>query len=88
MINKLVLPLNQINDFLFCKAETVAYAAHCQQEEQLDRPVAGHTNICPGSIKKPVCNLFKVLTSLYDSISDLDTLISVLKHSKTGLYSI
>ena len=32
------------------KAETVAYAAHCQQEEALDRPVAGHTNICPSAI--------------------------------------
>ena len=32
------------------EAETVAYAAHCQQEESLDRPVAGHTNICPGAI--------------------------------------
>lgn len=32
------------------KAETVAYAAHCQQETELDRPVAGHTNICPGAI--------------------------------------
>jgi len=32
------------------EAETVAYAAHCQQETGLDRPVAGHTNICPKSI--------------------------------------
>jgi len=32
------------------EAETVAYAAHCQQEGGLDRPVAGHTNICPKSI--------------------------------------
>ena len=32
------------------EAETVAYAAHCQQEESLDRPVAGHTNICPQAI--------------------------------------
>ena len=39
---------------VFVKAETVAYAAHCQQEDELDRPVAGHTNICPGAIKKPV----------------------------------
>jgi len=31
-------------------AETVAYAAHCQQESKLDRPVAGHTNICPDAI--------------------------------------
>ena len=33
------------------EAETVAYGAHCQQEEGLDRPVAGHTNICPGAIR-------------------------------------
>jgi len=32
------------------EAETVAYAAHCQQEAKLDRPVAGHTNICPEAI--------------------------------------
>jgi len=32
------------------EAETVAYAAHCQQEVELDRPVAGHTNICPEAI--------------------------------------
>ena len=31
-------------------AATVAYAAHCQQEKALDRPIAGHTNICPDSI--------------------------------------
>ena len=36
------------------KAETVAYAAHCQQEESLDRPVAGHTNICPSAIRDSV----------------------------------
>ena len=32
------------------EAATVAYAAHCQQEKALDRPIAGHTNICPESI--------------------------------------
>ena len=32
------------------QASTVAYAAHCQQEAAFDRPVAGHMNICPGSI--------------------------------------
>jgi leishmanolysin-like peptidase len=45
---------SQCVDNVAGQAETVAYAAHCQQEEELDRPVAGHTNICPGSIKKPV----------------------------------
>ncbi|XP_076455819.1 leishmanolysin-like peptidase [Babylonia areolata] len=29
---------------------TVAYAAHCQQERALDRPVAGYFSICPHSI--------------------------------------
>ncbi|CAH1153503.1 unnamed protein product [Phaedon cochleariae] len=32
------------------KSLTVAYAAHCQQESALDRPIAGHANLCPNSI--------------------------------------
>jgi len=48
------------------QAETVAYAAHCQQEDQLDRPVAGHTNICPQAINKPE--------------RDIQSLTSTLKH--------
>ncbi|CAL8120069.1 unnamed protein product [Orchesella dallaii] len=45
---------------------TVAYAAHCQQESALDRPIAGHANLCPKSIStKP---------------QELDTLISTVKH--------
>ncbi|CAG0880548.1 unnamed protein product [Darwinula stevensoni] len=32
------------------KGMTVAYAAHCQQEAALDRPIAGHANLCPSSI--------------------------------------
>lgn len=32
------------------KSLTVAYAAHCQQEAALDRPIAGHANLCPNSI--------------------------------------
>ena len=32
------------------EAATVAYAAHCQQEKAFDRPIAGHTNICPDAI--------------------------------------
>ena len=32
------------------KGLTVAYAAHCQQEAALDRPIAGHANLCPDSI--------------------------------------
>lgn len=30
--------------------DTLAYAAHCQQEAELDRPVAGHVNLCPESL--------------------------------------
>lgn len=25
----------------------VLYSAHCQQESSLDRPIAGHANLCP-----------------------------------------
>ncbi|CAG9855098.1 unnamed protein product [Phyllotreta striolata] len=32
------------------KSLTVAYASHCQQESALDRPIAGHANLCPNSI--------------------------------------
>lgn len=31
-------------------AETIAYAAHCQQEAERDRPIAGHVNICPNAL--------------------------------------
>lgn len=48
------------------KGLTVAYAAHCQQESALDRPIAGHANLCPDSIStKP---------------QELDTLLSTVKH--------
>lgn len=48
------------------KGLTVAYAAHCQQEAVLDRPIAGHANLCPDSIStKP---------------QELDTLLSTVKH--------
>lgn len=48
------------------KGLTVAYAAHCQQEATLDRPIAGHANLCPDSIStKP---------------QELHTLLSTVKH--------
>jgi len=48
------------------KGMTVAYAAHCQQESALDRPIAGHANLCPSSIStKP---------------QELDILLSTVKH--------
>ncbi|XP_059612345.1 leishmanolysin-like peptidase isoform X1 [Phlebotomus argentipes] len=48
------------------KGLTVAYAAHCQQEAALDRPIAGHANLCPQSIStKP---------------QELQTLLSTVKH--------
>uniref|UniRef100_A0AC35TRY7 Leishmanolysin-like peptidase n=1 Tax=Rhabditophanes sp. KR3021 TaxID=114890 RepID=A0AC35TRY7_9BILA len=34
-----------------CKGvDTIAYAAHCAQEAELDRPIAGHVNICPDAL--------------------------------------
>ncbi|XP_075222194.1 leishmanolysin-like peptidase, invadolysin [Lycorma delicatula] len=48
------------------KGLTVAYAAHCQQEAELDRPIAGHANLCPDSIStKP---------------QELEILLSTVKH--------
>lgn len=48
------------------KGLTVGYAAHCQQESVLDRPIAGHANLCPDSIStKP---------------QELQTLLSTVKH--------
>lgn len=48
------------------KGLTVAYAAHCQQESALDRPIAGHANFCPNSINtKP---------------QELEILLSTVKH--------
>ena len=48
------------------KGMTVAYAAHCQQEAALDRPIAGHANLCPQSIStKP---------------QELEILLSTVKH--------
>lgn len=45
---------------------TVAYAAHCQQESAMDRPIAGHANLCPDSIStKP---------------QEKQTLLSTVKH--------
>ena len=46
------------------EADTVAYAAHCQQEASLDRPIAGHTNICPQAI----VNGTKEIDALYSTI--------------------
>ena len=44
----------------------MAYAAHCQQEADYDRPIAGHTNICPKAIK--------------DTKHDINGLASTIKH--------
>ncbi|KAF2368611.1 Peptidase M8 leishmanolysin [Trinorchestia longiramus] len=48
------------------KGFTVAYAAHCQQEDMLDRPIAGHVNLCPSSISV--------------KRQEAETLLSTVKH--------
>lgn len=45
---------------------TVAYASHCQQESALDRPIAGHANLCPNSISTKK--------------KELEVLLSTVKH--------
>uniref|UniRef100_A0A915CUM6 Leishmanolysin-like peptidase n=1 Tax=Ditylenchus dipsaci TaxID=166011 RepID=A0A915CUM6_9BILA len=79
--------------FLFCASfplnsrlsqvqneDTIAYAAHCQQEAELDRPIAGHVNVCP--------------TSLSTHQHDQEILLSTIKHEilhalgfSAGLYA-
>ncbi|KAH7693184.1 Protein Y43F4A.1 a, partial [Aphelenchoides avenae] len=64
-----------------CKnQDTIAYAAHCQQEAELDRPIAGHVNICP--------------TALSTHSHDQEILLSTVKHEilhalgfSAGLYA-
>lgn len=64
-----------------CKNEdTIAYAAHCQQEAELDRPIAGHVNICPNALST--------------HSHDLEILVSTIKHEilhalgfSAGLYA-
>jgi len=48
------------------KGMTVAYAAHCQQEAALDRPIAGHANLCPSSVSTKA--------------QELEILLSTVKH--------
>ena len=44
--------------------ETIAYAAACQQEESLDRPIAGYLNVCPGRISKRKADGAELLATL------------------------
>ncbi|CAB3403181.1 unnamed protein product [Caenorhabditis bovis] len=60
--------------------ETLAYAAHCQQEADFDRPIAGHVNLCP----------YALSTHQHDQ----EILISTVKHEilhalgfSVGLYA-
>ncbi|CAK5086317.1 unnamed protein product [Meloidogyne enterolobii] len=60
--------------------DTIAYAAHCQQEAELDRPIAGHVNICP--------------QALSTHSHDQEVLLSTVKHEilhalgfSAGLYA-
>ncbi|CAL1536224.1 unnamed protein product, partial [Lymnaea stagnalis] len=52
-----------------CKeGQTIAYAAHCQQEEALDRPVAGYFSICPNSISSSRQNQQQLLSTMKHEI--------------------
>ncbi|XP_077284590.1 leishmanolysin-like peptidase, invadolysin isoform X2 [Arctopsyche grandis] len=43
---------------------TVAYAAHCQQESALDRPIAGHANFCPSELSTRLQDLGSMLSTV------------------------
>ncbi|KAL5010564.1 hypothetical protein ScPMuIL_012869 [Solemya velum] len=62
------------------QAKTIAYAAHCQQEKALDRPIAGYFSICPNSIT----------TSMHDQKQLLSTIKHEILHAlgfTAGLYA-
>ncbi|XP_063220729.1 leishmanolysin-like peptidase [Bacillus rossius redtenbacheri] len=50
------------------KGMTVAYAAHCQQEAALDRPIAGHANLCPRKISTKPQELAILLSTVKHEI--------------------
>lgn len=50
------------------KSLTVAYASHCQQETALDRPIAGHANLCPNSINTKTQELENLLSTVKHEI--------------------
>lgn len=61
-----ILYISAMNTTRCSRGSAIAYAAHCQQETGLYRPIAGHANICPEAIStKP---------------QDLETLMSTFKH--------
>lgn len=47
---------------------TIAYAAHCQQEHQSDRPVAGYFTICPESISSKTQDHLQLLSTIKHEI--------------------
>ncbi|XP_022336666.2 leishmanolysin-like peptidase [Crassostrea virginica] len=61
-------------------AKTIAYAAHCQQEIVLDRPVAGYISICPNAVS----------TRSHDRTQLLSTMKHEILHAlgfSAGLYA-
>ncbi|XP_022659572.1 leishmanolysin-like peptidase isoform X2 [Varroa jacobsoni] len=45
-----VLYVSAIEGEKCTQGETIAYAVHCQQETDFDRPIAGHANLCPSTL--------------------------------------
>ncbi|XP_028966877.1 leishmanolysin-like peptidase [Galendromus occidentalis] len=45
-----VLYVSAIEGEKCTQGETIAYAVHCQQEAEFDRPIAGHANLCPSTL--------------------------------------
>ncbi|XP_048752274.1 leishmanolysin-like peptidase [Ostrea edulis] len=50
------------------QAKTIAYAAHCQQEIMLDRPVAGYISICPDSVSTRTHDRTQLLSTMKHEI--------------------
>ncbi|GAB6031085.1 hypothetical protein CHUAL_007896 [Chamberlinius hualienensis] len=59
-----VFYISALNTSRCNKKNVVAYAAHCQQEAALDRPIAGHVNLCPDSISMSPPELITVISTV------------------------
>ncbi|XP_065883622.1 ciliated left-right organizer metallopeptidase-like [Dysidea avara] len=44
-----------------CRGSTLAYASCCYYDDTIYKPLAGYTNICPGSLKKHPHSLFMLM---------------------------
>lgn len=64
---------------LFLQGETIAYAVHCQQEAQFDRPIAGHANLCPSTLLPEEQHVRTLLSTVKHEVRYLSLLVKITR---------